>query len=66
MQLNLAFLDPLAPPQSPELATSPTPCPVPGPWETLEAQAKRQALDILARLIARTLDAAQKTEASHE
>ena len=40
--------------------------PAPGPWEALEPQAQRQALDILARLIARTLAAAQKTEASHE
>ena len=62
MQLNLAFLDPPTPLQS----TDPTPSPAPSPWETLEPQAQRQALDILARLIARTLAAAQKTEASHE
>ena len=62
MQLNLAFLDPPTPPQS----TDPTPSHAPGPWAALEPQVQRQALDILARLIARTLAAAQKTEASHE
>ena len=62
MQLNLAFLDPSTPPQS----TDPAPNPAPGPWAALEPHAQRQALDILARLIARTLAAAQNTEASHE
>ena len=66
MQLNLAFLDPSTPPQSTDPTPSSSPSPGPGPWETLEPQAQRQALDILARLIARTLAAAQKTEASHE
>jgi hypothetical protein len=58
VQLNLAFLDPPDPPVGP-------PSPAPIPWEQLDEAARRAALDILARLIARMLLAAVNG-ASHE
>jgi hypothetical protein len=58
MQLNLAFLDPPDPPMGP-------PSPAPIPWEQLDEAARRAALDILARLIARMLLAAANG-ATHE
>ena len=60
MQLKLAFLDLPDPPSGPS-----PPQPAPIPWEQLDAAARRAALDILARLIARMLKAAT-SEASHE
>jgi len=50
VQLNLAFLDPPDPPLKPQLATT--------PWERIDAAARRAALDLLARMIARMLAAA--------
>ena len=48
MQLTLAILDPPDPkPPTPQLA--------PIPWERIDAEARRAALDLLARLIARIL-----------
>ncbi len=59
MQLNLAFLDPPDPPVGP---LPPSLAPI--PWERLDAVARSAALEILARLIARMLAAANG--ASHE
>ena len=56
MQLNLAFFDPPDPPGG-TLSES--------LWEQLDEPARRTALEILARLIARMLVAAAN-EASHE
>jgi hypothetical protein len=48
VQLTLAILDPPDPkPPAPQLA--------PIPWERIDAEARRAALDLLARLIARIL-----------
>ena len=60
MQLNLAFFDPPDPPGG-HLGKSLTP----SHWEQLDEPARCAALEILARLIARTLVAAAN-EASHE
>jgi hypothetical protein len=58
VQLTLAILDPPDPkPPAPQLA--------PIPWERIDAEARRAALDLLARLIARILAAAAE-EASNE
>jgi hypothetical protein len=56
VQLNLAFFDPPDPPGG-TLSES--------LWEQLDEPARRTALDILARLIARML-VAEANEASHE
>ena len=56
MQLNLAFFDPPDPPAG-TLSES--------LWEQLDEPARRSALEILARLIARMLVTADN-EASHE
>ena len=53
VQLKLAFLDPLDPPLEPPAARL-----APIPWERIDAAARRAALDLLARLIARMLAAA--------
>ena len=48
MQLTLAILDPPDPkPSAPQIA--------PIPWERIDAEARRAALDLLASLIARIL-----------
>jgi hypothetical protein len=49
VQLTLAILDPPDPPKpsAPQLA--------PIPWERIDAEARRAALDLLARLIARLI-----------
>ena len=60
MQLNLAFFDPSDPPGGPLWES-----PAPSHWEQLDEPARRAALEILARLIARMLMAAAN-EASHE
>ncbi|MFL5050774.1 MAG: hypothetical protein ACJ8D4_11730 [Xanthobacteraceae bacterium] len=55
MQLTLAILDPPDPkPPAPQLA----PIPSPIPWERIDGEARRAALDLLARLIARILTTA--------
>jgi hypothetical protein len=56
MQLSLAILD---------LPTS-TPTPSPPSRELYDAKARAEALDILARLIAKTAQAANQTEATDE
>jgi hypothetical protein len=53
VQLNLAFLDPPDRPPEP-----PAPQLAPVPWDRIDAAARRAALDLLARLIARMLAAA--------
>jgi hypothetical protein len=58
MQLNLAFLDQPDPPSSPSAALS--------AWDQLDEAARRAALEILARLIARMLTTLPVTEASDE
>jgi hypothetical protein len=59
MQLNLDFLDQLAPPPNP----SPQ---VPTAWEQIDAAARIAAIDILARLITRMLLNQPATEARDE
>ena len=58
MQLTLAILDPPDP-----KGLAPQRAPI--PWERIDAEARRAALDLLARLIARILAAAAE-EASNE
>lgn len=61
MQLNLAFLDQSKlPPNSFPAVPSAT------AWEQLEEASRLAALDILARLIARTLSTGSTREASDE
>lgn len=60
MQLNLAFFDPPYPPGDPLWESL-----APSLWDQLDEPARCAALEILARLIARTLVAAAN-EASHE
>lgn len=60
MQLNLAFFDPPDPPGDALWESL-----APSLWEQLDEPARCAALEILARLIARTLVAAAN-EASHE
>ena len=60
MQLNLAFFDPPDPPGDPLWESL-----APSLWEQLDELARCAALEILARLIARTLVAAAN-EASDE
>jgi len=60
VQLNLAFFDPPEPPGCPLWESV-----APSLWEQLDEPARRTALEILARLIARMLVAAAD-EASHE
>ena len=60
MQLNLAFFDPLDPPEGPLWESR-----APSLWEQLDEPARCAALEILARLIARMLVAAAN-EASHQ
>src|SRR5205085_9601311 len=50
VQLTLAILDPPDPPPKP---SAPQLAPI--PWERIDAEARRAALDLLARLIARIL-----------
>ena len=52
MQLTLAFLEP------PRLPTT--------PWDQLDAKARAAALEILARLIAQTLETSRQTEAADD
>ena len=54
MQLTLAFLEP------------PTPTPSPPSRELRDAEARAQAIDILARLIAQTALRHQEREKNHE
>jgi hypothetical protein len=54
MQLTLTFLEP------------PTPPPPPRSWELRDAEARAEALDILARLIAQAGQPATKAEATDE
>ena len=54
MQLHLAFLELTDPPPSP---TTPTSLP---PWEQIDEGARMAALELLARLIACTLGAAEE------
>jgi hypothetical protein len=60
VQLKLAFFDPPYPPGDPLWESL-----APSLWEQLDEPARGAALEILARLIARTLVAAAN-EASHE
>ena len=60
MQLNLAFFNPLDPPEGPLWESL-----APSLWEQLDEPARCAALEILARLIARMLMPAAN-EASHE
>jgi hypothetical protein len=60
VQLNLAFFDPPDPSEG-LLSKSPAP----NLWEQLDEPARRAALEILARLIARMLVAAAN-ESGHE
>ena len=60
MQLNLAFFDPPDPPGNPLWESL-----APSLWEQLDESARCAALEILARLIARTL-VATANEASDE
>ena len=61
MQLNLAFLD------RPDLPPNPFPAaPSATAWEQLDEASRVAALDILARLIARTLSTGSTREASDE
>jgi hypothetical protein len=60
VQLNLVFFDPPDPPGDPLCESL-----APSLWEQLDEPARCAALEILARLIARTLVAAAN-EASHE
>ena len=60
MQLKLAFFDLPHPPEGPLSETL-----TPSVWEQLDEPARRAALEILARLIARML-VATATEASHD
>jgi len=64
MQLNLAFLEQPQPPDRPQPPSN-------APWDRIDPQARAAALDVLARLIARTLAAPPTgvnatTEASDE
>jgi len=59
MQLNLNFLDQLAPPPNP----SPQ---VPTAWEQIDAAARIAAVEILARLITRMLQNEPAMESSDE
>lgn len=56
MQLSLAFLDPDDQPPSPTAT----------PWDRMSEQTREEALDILARVIARMLAAEPGQEASDE
>jgi hypothetical protein len=53
VQLTLAILDPPDPPPKP---SAPQLAPI--PWERIDVEARRAALDLLARLIARILTTA--------
>ncbi|MGY4281788.1 hypothetical protein ACVWXO_001008 [Bradyrhizobium sp. LM2.7] len=61
MQLNLAFLDQSKLPPSPFPAVLSATA-----WEQLDEASRLAALDILARLIARTLSTGSTREASDE
>jgi hypothetical protein len=54
MQLTLAFLEP------------PTPTPSPPSRELRDAEARAEALNVLARIIAQTCQPAHQTEAADE
>jgi hypothetical protein len=61
MQLNLAFLD------RPDLPPNPFPPPPSATtWEQLDEASRIAALEILSRLIARTISARSTREASDE
>jgi hypothetical protein len=59
MQLNLNFLDQLAPPPTPSLQ-------VPTTWEQIDGAARNAAVEILARLITRMLQNEPAMESSDE
>lgn len=56
MQLNLAFLDPLNPPQHQLI----------GPWDQIDPGARAAALEILSRLIARMLVSCRAKDVTNE
>lgn len=61
MQLNLAFVEQPDPPPSPSAAVLPATA-----WDRIDEASRIAALEILTRLIARTLSAGSTREASDE